>query len=258
VNNITNDSDKPMNVLGVSGRLTHRTIKPGQAAGLWFKQRWISASRPVAAYGKGAVMSVEIRFDDELGNRHNTFAITAEVRIQGRHDIIAGGCMHEEITKVFPELAPLIKWHLCSTDGPMHYIGNTVYFAGNRDHHGLLKGESRQIKNGRTGKLCWRLVGGAGWREQTFDGDESELPPIEPQRWIPWCRVGEGKERQLDVARSAAIWPEATDEQLTTEPEVLRAALEARLPALLADFASAMNTIGFFWSPEEFAASTSS
>ena len=42
----------------------------------------------------------------------------------------------------------------------------------------------------------------------------------------------EGKERELDAARRVAIWPEATDEELTA-PD-LKGRLEARLPALLA------------------------
>jgi hypothetical protein len=37
--------------------------------------------------------------------------------------------MHEELAVVFPELAHLTKWHLVSTDGPMHYIANTTYHA---------------------------------------------------------------------------------------------------------------------------------
>jgi hypothetical protein len=42
-------------------------------------------------------------------------------------------CLHDEIAKAFPELAKYIKWHLCSTDGPMHYVANTVFHA---DEHG--------------------------------------------------------------------------------------------------------------------------
>lgn len=41
----------------------------------------------------------------------------------------SGGCIHDEVAKHFPELAHLIKWHLSSTDGPMHYVANTVYWA---------------------------------------------------------------------------------------------------------------------------------
>jgi hypothetical protein len=29
----------------------------------------------------------------------------------------------------FPELQQYFKWHLTSTDGPMHYIANTIYWA---------------------------------------------------------------------------------------------------------------------------------
>lgn len=194
------DSDKAMTALGVDGRLTHRTTKPGRPPELWFKQRWISATRPIKSYGHGAEMKVELRFDDELCNGYNTFTITADVSTPAsrrRRDIAAGGCMHEEIAVVFPELIPLIKWHLCSTEGPMHYLANTVYHAGDRD--------------------CWGVVA--------------------------------GKDRNLDLARSSAIWPEATDEDLMQEPEALRVALLVRLPRLMSEFRSTMDSVGFHWSP---------
>lgn len=146
------DSDKPMAVLGVPGRLTHRTTKPDGKPALWFHQRWISEARPIKGYGEPATICAKIRFDDECGNGHNSFAITADVRgapIKGRKYYgpgreIAGGCLHDEIATAFPELAPLIQWHLCATDGPMHYAANTIYLAGNRDHWGTLEGEPRQ------------------------------------------------------------------------------------------------------------------
>lgn len=80
--------------------------------------------KPISGYGTGALIKVNVRFDDECGNGYNTFSITADVYIPGRR---AGGCLHEDVAKHFPELAPFIKWHLCSTDGPMHYIANTLY-----------------------------------------------------------------------------------------------------------------------------------
>ena len=157
--------------------------------------------------GKPYVIYCRVRYDDRCNNGHNTFSITGEIwtRPKGR-DCESCGCIHEEITKHFPELAPFIKWHLCSSDGPLHYLANTVFHASNRDHWGLLKGETRPGK---------------------------------------YHLIGEGKERQLDCARSSAIWPEATDEQLTQEPEELRAALNARLPGLLAEFRTAIEILGF-------------
>lgn len=92
-------------------------------------------------------ISVLLRFDDECGNGHNTFSITAQLYggpfqaqlPQG--EPVMCGAIHDIIERYVPEVAHLVKWHLCSTDGPMHYIVNTVYLAGDRDCHGKRKGE---------------------------------------------------------------------------------------------------------------------
>lgn len=70
-----------------------------------------------------------VRFDDECGNGHNTFAITADI-YDDRKRLDSCGCQHEAVAEHFPELAPLIKWHLVSTDGPLGYIENTMYHSG--------------------------------------------------------------------------------------------------------------------------------
>jgi hypothetical protein len=271
----TFDSDKTMDMLGVPGRLTHRTTKPGQAPGLWCNQRWVSEWRPFKDEGDHAVIHAEVRFDDECNNGHNTFAITGTIRdkrYNGDRGYLSGGCVHEHIAKSFPELAGLIKWHLTSSDGPMHYIANTLYHAGDRDHNGLLKDEKRQIISGKTKQPCWELVvinsEGVGI-SSTPTGDEyrhaetvplfiidkhceGETPPLATPKlkWVPWCRVGEGKARELDHARSSAVWPEATDAELSVERDVLKAALIARHPALVQAFREAMDSTGFVWSPE--------
>lgn len=240
---------------GVPGRLNTLHIPPSPwVPGVFANQKWISEARAIKGYGAKATLQVEIRFDDNCRNKLMNFAITAQVRLPNKSGIEAGGCLHKEIARVFPGLAPLIKWHSTFTDGPMHYVANTVYLAGDRDHNGLLRGEPRQIKNGKTGELCWRLM----TRFLDAHGDELSQPPqyfdgpVPPQlktetKYVPWLRVGEGKDRQLDWARSAAVWPEATDEQLTAEPEVLKAALLERLPALLLAFRADMEAIGFLW-----------
>lgn len=79
-----------------------------------------------------------VRHDDRCNNGHNTFSITGEIsrtvgdghreRTHWQHD--SSGCIHDEIAQHFPELAHLIKWHLCSTDGPLHYVENTRYWLG--------------------------------------------------------------------------------------------------------------------------------
>lgn len=239
---------------GVPGRLYARHVRP-DAPHLFSAQKWTSERRPVRGYGKGAALQVEIRFDDNCKNGRASFAITGDISIPGKRDCEACGCLHEDIAKVFPELAHLIKWHLCATDGPMHYVANTVYLAGDRDHNGLRKGEARQIVNGRTGKPCWVLQEAASGEPvhaltKYFDGDESDLPAPPELVWVPMLRIGEGKERDLDAARRTAVWPNATDAELCADKAELTAKLEARLPMLIGLFRGEMNAAGLLWEPQ--------
>lgn len=196
------------------------------------------------------VLVVRLCFDDSSKNGHATFRITGDVRdtrYKGDRGYIMGGCLHGVIAAHFPELAHLIPWHLCSTDGPMHYVANAVYLAGERDYNGLRAGEERQIRNGGTGLLAWKL-------ERTGGDDlpryvDSDTRPTETQTlsYVPWMRVGEGKARELDAARRVAVWPDASDAELCAEPDTLKAALLARLPDLLARFRADMDACGFIW-----------
>ena len=94
-------------------------------------------------FSDGSVLVASVRFDDECKNGHNTFSITADLYDETHQNgeeyvfnsmgkeryLTACGCQHDLVTKHFPELAPLIKWHLTSTDGPLHYVADTVYHA---------------------------------------------------------------------------------------------------------------------------------
>jgi len=73
----------------------------------------------------GKTLKIQIRYDDECGNKHNTFSITGSAG--GNNGI--GGCIHDFIIEQAPELEKFIKWHLTSSDGPMHYIANSMYHA---------------------------------------------------------------------------------------------------------------------------------
>jgi hypothetical protein len=154
-------------------------------------------------------ITAEVRHDDECGNGHNSFSITGEIRISsgGYWRDHSGGCLHEDIAKHFPRLAPFIKWHLCATDGPMHYVANTMYWLG---FHGYCK-----------------------------EG-EATTPP------------------NLEHARSTAVWPDLPEEFVaprwirygrnaaqTGLGRAVRATLEARLPALLAEFRRDVEALGF-------------
>ncbi len=293
-------AEREHTINGIAGRYLGATVGgAGYRAGTFTFQRWVS-SKPIDYHGERAKMTVTLRFDDDCRNGHNTFSATADVQSLNRRRAdrdLAGGCLHDEIAKHFPSLAPLLKWHLTSADGPMHYEANAVYLAGDRDHWGLRAGEPHHfdhfIRFGTSPiahkvgeKLrAWLTEPGRElhdlevirvdhprepqtygpkftfggydqpWHSCPFDTEREALEwsealkgphtfTREPTSW------GEGKPRDLAGARSAAIWPEATDEELSAEPEALREALRARLPKLLDEFRAAMvEECGFAWSP---------
>lgn len=127
-------------MFGVSGRFMPRIYDD---ANRLFVSQVFKASREFVAPGfkSGSRITVEVRFDDECKNGHQSFAITGSVREPGSRDSSMCGCIHDEITAAFPELAHLVKWHLNDTSGPMHYVANTVYHASDRDHNGRAAGE---------------------------------------------------------------------------------------------------------------------
>ena len=250
-------------------------------------------------------IKARIRHDDNCGNGHNTFAITGDIdRIANNGRIVeeSGGCIHDDIAKHFPDLAPLIKWHLVSTDGPMHYVGNTVYLAGDTDYNGLREGETQVSSykpaivfgdnpiqhaphdNGNGRFVDWLqeygtpsnydfeviamhhkpepdgrrpfgpkftyggFDGCTEWHQAPFDSEDEALRFLRAlqtcsPRYIQVPRyiiTGEGNPSDIEAARSTAVWPDATLEQLQDED-----ALQARLPALMVEFKAAVESLGF-------------
>lgn len=134
-------------ILGVPGRAFNVATWAGNGSSknpdAIANQKWVSESRRVNAkeWGPGRVIRAEIRFDDNCKNGKQSFAITGEIFRPGARDWDAGGCLHDEIARYFPELKPLIQWHSQDQKAPMHYVANAVYHASNRDHWGKVKGE---------------------------------------------------------------------------------------------------------------------
>lgn len=216
---------------------------------------------------KGMLVIPKVRWDDECGNRRNSFhmgcnsysskPISGEGTIEhdGKTWWYDGGVDNKTLIKLYPEAAHLLKYNCMFSDGPSGYLGNTTYHSGERDCWGLLKGEKQQLRNGRTGKLCWELVRNypEGFSKESYGhndyGQEADsvedLPPPPVFSWGPWCRTGQGKARELDAARSSACWPEATDEQLCLPKEELAKLLIERLPALMQQFYKDITDFGF-------------
>jgi len=290
---------------GVEGELT-QIVKTDK---LFKKQVWKSTHRRHPAYSRTATIQVEVRYDDECSNGHNSFAVTGTIyeMQSGRMQYSSGCCIHEEIAAAFPELAHLIKWHLFDSRGPMHYIGNVMYHASNRDN-GKLKGEPNRfqtcIKFGRfpilkpigkefkqfiVAKLAFRKTAAKTnpnypWEivavphknvpgeyeyddqftlkgyDKTWGGSpfstraeaEQYVEALENYE-VSFVEVvtgySKGKKRELDHARSCAVWPEATDEELTA-PD-LKERLEARLPALLVALKADVEATGLLWEPTD-------
>lgn len=106
-------------------------------------------SKPVTVDGETFRRVVAcVRFDDQCGNGHNSFSITGDAWLKGsrRKDPDVCGCIHEIIAEAFPELKPFLKYHLCSTDSPMHYIANTLYHARTCSHKGKKAGDPVKFK----------------------------------------------------------------------------------------------------------------
>jgi hypothetical protein len=160
---------------------------------------------------------VHLRYDDSCKNGHNTFAITGTIdRWEVRHGYAswvddAGGCLHEEIVKHFPAYAPYIKWHLTSSDGPMHYVENTLYWLG------------------------W-----SGW----CDGRPNSPPNLQHARKTAvWPELPETFLAPLlpgDIAGGKlGLFKPLTDP--------IKQALNERLPALMQEFKRDMEALGFIY-----------
>jgi hypothetical protein len=130
-------------VHGVRGRMMSKTAWSANPS-LFSNQTWISEGRKIGGFGAGGRLTVWLSFQDNPRNGHNTFHATGVImttEAKKHRDIAASGMLHEEIAAIFPEIAHLLKWHGVSTDGPCHYLANTVYLAGDKDCRGLRTGE---------------------------------------------------------------------------------------------------------------------
>lgn len=133
-----------------------------------------------------------VRWDDECGNKKNSFSITGcmgpkTTAYRGdvfSHDGVnyrykTGGCIHDEIRKHFPELRHLIKYHLMDSKAPMYFFENSQYWA---------------------------------------------------------------KQGNLESARSCAVWPDATLEDILDDEKML-----THLDDLMPVFKSEVEKLGFIW-----------
>jgi len=205
---------------------------------------------------RGGRLAVTIRYDDRCNNQHNTFAITGTL-----HDSVgrieACGMIHEVIAEQMPHLQKYLKWHSCSSDGPLHYIANSMYHASDvydeqyfvylagHTHKEVLLGlfDAAQLPAvlGEYGVECPPLP-----LKRTMDAKNRYMEPLvlEGQQRtlrVVGCPTYSCHTPDLEAARSCAIWPEAQLEDFTVEK------LTARLPALMEEFRHDVEELGFVY-----------
>ena len=66
----------------------------------------------------------------KIRNQTPYFSLTGEITDKNGH-FESGGCLHDEILKIWPDLQILADLHLSDENGtPMHAVKNGFYFAG--------------------------------------------------------------------------------------------------------------------------------
>lgn len=87
------------------------------------------AKRPYLAYGPKAYIRVTAGLRHLAGNALAYFSVTGEIWDQpNARDCAACGCLHDDILKGWPALAPIVALHLSDSNGaPMHAEANGWY-----------------------------------------------------------------------------------------------------------------------------------
>jgi hypothetical protein len=180
------------------------------------------------------------------------FSITSDLFVGGK--LASCGMLDELISEHLPEVLPLTKWHGYGRRGdkwhPPYYLANAIYLAGNKDCHGLVKGEIRY------GKAVAHAIGCVSAKyesQEQYRRPDGAIPlsmispdyigRIESVLLPRVARRGEGKDRDFEGARRVAIWPDATEADLT-DPNLEQRLLD-RLPDLFEEFKAAMENAGF-------------
>lgn len=76
--------------------------------------------------------TIELSLADDCKNGHEDFSLTADIEEKGergRWVESGGGCCHDHILELMPELKPFADLHLCTWEGiPMHAAANGWYW----------------------------------------------------------------------------------------------------------------------------------
>lgn len=187
--------------------------------------------------GKIVRLEVTVSWWDYCKNGHNSFIIRSHAYTKTSRNVTDlrkdyYQLSQQDVDMYFPHLKPAYSYYkaLFSPYGPLYYLENTTYLAGNKDFRGFEPGQQTTNKEGA---LAWRS-------DVAFGIHYGEKTPIYN---IPI--ISEGKARQFEVARQAAFWPDADDAVLSGSREVLLQKLAQRLPLVMQEFKAYVHSLGF-------------
>ena len=180
-----------------------------------------------------------IRHDDACGNGHNTFSMTVDLyeRRDPAHPwrLVGCGANPSLIEQRFPEFKGYTKWHLCSTEGPLHYEANTIYHAS---EIGKDQGQFYVYLDDPERKVKRTLLGIYNRQDLALIQRDYPAGVIDTVVYPN----PHAKSADLEAARHCAIWPDATLAQLRN-----RDLLRARLQGLLHEFKRDVESLGFVY-----------
>lgn len=120
--------------------------------------------------------TIRITLDDECKNGHEDFSITADIRekdARGRWVEAGGGCCHEHILSLRPDLKPFVDLHLCTWQGiPMHCAANAFYWLAGHLGLSYVEYHGGSGSSGKSKEECLRI-----FREHVRCTDD-ELPTL--------------------------------------------------------------------------------
>lgn len=183
--------------------------------------------------GQNVDLIINIRYDDECNNGHNSFSITGSLYVAGKrsdYNLICCGCIHDIIEQLAPAYKKYIKWHLCSSKGPLYYLENTLYLANpikEFTNFVYLVDDEFKIKE---------LLGIFNLKEikKLKKRYKNIIVETKPRNY--------NREPDLINARKTAIWENATIEQLQNKKLLLK-----RLPKLQKEFKKMVGELGFIY-----------
>ena len=152
----------------------------------WTHQYTRVRACPTAGYGHRAQIKVCAGLHQLGGNRRPYFSVTAEIFIPGRRDYESGGCLHTEVLKYWPKLAPVVALHLSDDNGtPMHAQANSWYQLA-----GYYGGAGEQYHAGNGQAQHWLPDG-------TFNGYRASTPEECLQGFAHYVRIPLEEAREL-------------------------------------------------------------